>query len=98
MIVHDLDVFCTRRCPSKTDSPLVVDANAVLALSVGLQRFEVIAWRYPQVVQSACDLQLPEFAPGHDRYVGEPPAPLAGCQGFGITAAKRPDHVLDNNA
>jgi hypothetical protein len=38
-IVHDLNVVRAILAPDKTESPLVVDPNAVRPLSVAAQRF-----------------------------------------------------------
>jgi len=43
VVVHDLDAVRSIGLPDKADSPPVVDANAVLALAVGLQRLELVA-------------------------------------------------------
>src|SRR5579863_4938620 len=45
VMVNDLDVLGSRRCPAKADAPLIVDANAVLALPVAFQCFKPIAGR-----------------------------------------------------
>ncbi len=44
---------------------LVVDADAVLTSAIAAQGFQPVAWRDPQVVEAASDLQLPELAAGH---------------------------------
>jgi hypothetical protein len=38
--------------PDEADSPLIVDANAVLSTAVSGKGLQAIAWRDPQVVQS----------------------------------------------
>jgi hypothetical protein len=45
VVVHNLNVESIPVTPQETDTPLVVDADAVLAFSVALQRFQMIAWR-----------------------------------------------------
>jgi len=52
MVVADFYVFCVTVFPYKTDAPLVVDTNAVLARSSAPQRFEPITRRNPQVVRN----------------------------------------------
>jgi hypothetical protein len=54
VVIHDLDV---RRAalsirPFKANSPLHVDANAVLALSVALQAFERIRGQCPKISEA----------------------------------------------
>jgi hypothetical protein len=51
MVVHNLNVVCIPRAPAKADSPLIVDANAVLSLSVSLELFQVISWRDSEVTE-----------------------------------------------
>lgn len=62
MVVHDLNVVGISRSPSETDSPLSVDANAVLASSIPLQPFELVTWRYPKVIENRGCIEYPEFA------------------------------------
>ena len=45
MVVRDLDVPCFAIAPSETDTPLIVDPNAVLPASVAPQRLKTIARR-----------------------------------------------------
>jgi hypothetical protein len=65
MIVHDLDVSWPRITfgPPETDSPLLVDANAVLTLSIASQRLQPIAADRPQVVQTVCRVQALQASP-----------------------------------
>ena len=63
MVVDDLDLPCFAIAPSETDTPLFVDANAVLPSAVAPQRLEPVAGRRPQIVKSACSLKRQEFRP-----------------------------------
>ena len=49
MVVDDFDIFRPSVAPSKADTPLVVDANAVLAQSPPGQRLEAVAARRSQL-------------------------------------------------
>jgi hypothetical protein len=51
MIINDLHVEGVSVGPSKTDAPLVVDANAVLTLSPSLQGLEPVRRRNCQIAQ-----------------------------------------------
>ena len=51
MIVDDFNFHGAALSPSKANAPLVVDANAVLALSVASQRFETMRRRNEEVGQ-----------------------------------------------
>jgi hypothetical protein len=62
VIVHNLDINRIAGFPPKTDSPLIIDPNAVLPCPISLQRFKSISWRGNQVSQFRGCIQLPEFA------------------------------------
>lgn len=51
MIIYYLDIMRISINPSETDAPLLVDPNAVLALSITLQGFELVSRRNSQIVQ-----------------------------------------------
>lgn len=98
MIVNDLHAFRTGGSPAKAYSPLVVDADAVLASTIRFQCFQVISRRHTQVLQATRNLQLPELCSCNRCDAGKSPDPVAGRQGFSIAAAERSDHESDNNA
>jgi hypothetical protein len=45
VIINNLDVVGIAVMPAKTEPPLIVDANAVLALSVGSQGLQPVSGR-----------------------------------------------------
>jgi hypothetical protein len=49
VVVDDLNVFRPGGCPSKTDPPLLVDADAVVAGTITLELLEPIAGRYSEI-------------------------------------------------
>jgi len=59
VIVDNLDIVGIAVVPAKTEPPLVVDANAVLALSVGSQWLQPVPGRACHVSQDHCTVQLP---------------------------------------
>ncbi len=63
MVIDDFDVVCVSIQPAEADTPLVVDAYAVLSLAVALERFETISGRNPQIPQTAGLAQVQELAP-----------------------------------
>ena len=67
MVIGNFDVKRVGVNPTETDSPLIVDANAVLTLSIAAQRFEPVAGYGPQVGQRSRRLQLVELALGYRR-------------------------------
>lgn len=48
--------------PHKTDSPLTIDANAVLPFSIIFQSFESVGWRNSKVIQRLCLIQHEQFS------------------------------------
>jgi hypothetical protein len=62
MIVDNLDIVGMSLKPYETDAPLLVDADAHLAGSISLQRFEPVAGWRPKVVQRARRIDLPQLS------------------------------------
>jgi hypothetical protein len=63
VIVNDFDLIRSILPPRKTDAKLIIDTDAVLALSVSSERLQIIAWWNSQIGQSdSCFnlIQLPE--------------------------------------
>lgn len=65
MIICDLDTIGISIDPDKAHSPLVVDPDAMLTLTVAFQRFETIGGRHPQIFQSARVVEHTQLAPGN---------------------------------
>ena len=93
MVINDLDVFGTRSGPSEAESPLVIDPDAVLALSVAAKCFEPVSGRHPQVLEAGGDFELPQLAASDRRNAFEPPDPFAASQRSGVGTPERPDHA-----
>ena len=74
MIVHNLHIFNATFCPTEAHPELVIDANAVLASPVALERLQPITRRNAQIFKSAGDLEL---------------AQLAACHGFDVRESLR---------
>jgi len=43
VVVDNLNILGSGNCPAEADSPLIIDAHAMLSLSISRERFEVIA-------------------------------------------------------
>lgn len=63
MVVHYLYIFSARFRPTKTDAPLIIDADTMLTGSIATESLKAIAGWHAQIVQAAGDLELPELAP-----------------------------------
>lgn len=62
MIVGDFDVVGVALVPTKANSPLVVDADAVLTGTVATEQFEVIPGGNSQVAQGFRGIQQDQFS------------------------------------
>ena len=94
MIIHNFHVVDIAIAPSKTDAPLVVDANAVLPFSIAFQRFQAIAWRRPQIAKFGGDIQLPQLSLGHALAPPKASDSLPVVKLFRLARPERLDHTL----
>ena len=99
MVINDLHVISIALAPFKTNAPLVVDANTVLALTVARQFFEVVGWWYPQILQRVCAIKELKLPPCTTldvlRQLARELAPKQFC---GFFVRKTLDHGADDNA
>jgi len=51
VVINYLNVECITIAPNETDSILIVDADAVLALPIPFQSFKMIPWKDCQITQ-----------------------------------------------
>lgn len=58
MVINDLDVQRATALPTKTDAPLIIDADTILTLSVTLQLFKLVARRGQQIAQIFSIMQV----------------------------------------
>jgi hypothetical protein len=62
MIIDDLDVVGVTVFPPETDTPLVIDSDAILALSVSGQLLVPIPPGNPHIIQRLGGVQQQELA------------------------------------
>ena len=79
--------------PYEAKPPLAADPDAVLALSIMLQRLELIAWRNPKEVQSGGGMQLLQLPESDSLDVHKAFHPPSFKQGLCIAATKTQDHA-----
>ena len=72
MVIYNLDVVGISITPHEADAPLIVDANAVLSLSVALERFQMITRRGREVAQFCGNIQLPKLSLRHPFELSKP--------------------------
>jgi hypothetical protein len=61
VVINYFHIFCACIRPTETDTPLIVDANTVLAGTIPHEHFKVVAWRHSQIFKPVSDLKLPKF-------------------------------------
>lgn len=61
MIIDNFHVVRSSVSPAETDSPLTVDPDAVLSLSIASKSFKLITGRDRQFRQSCCSIEEREF-------------------------------------
>ena len=86
MVVNYLHILGTPRSPHKANSPLIVDTNAVLPLSISLQRFKMIAWRYTQVIKNQGPVQLLQLSKRRSFNIDPATYTSALKEGLGVLA------------
>jgi hypothetical protein len=80
--------------PGKTDPPLVIDADAMLAGSIPAELLQAIAWRDAKIVERFCRIDRDEFPEHGPARLGRVAANgLAGKEAFGVAIAEAPDHT-----
>jgi hypothetical protein len=92
MVIYDLNIKDISGSPGKTNTPLFVDSDAVLACTVSFQRFQAIPWWRPQEIKSRRSIQLSQLSLSHST----DGLPAAGAtpleQGLGVFIAETLDH------
>src|SRR5450432_179935 len=51
VVIHDLNVECVSVPPYETHAVLIVDADTMLSGAIPAKRFQLIPWRYLQILQ-----------------------------------------------
>jgi hypothetical protein len=75
VVVDDLDLFGSWRCPDEADAKLIVDANAVLTCSIAPQRLESIARRDTKILELLGRVDVVELPSGnHPKILGAQPS------------------------
>jgi hypothetical protein len=62
VIVHDFHGVCFTVLPREADSPLIVDTNTVLPLSIPFELFQSVSRRDPKVFQRVCTIDEKELS------------------------------------
>lgn len=70
MVIYDFDFMGVFACPAKAETPLIVDADAVLAASAAFKCLQTVAGRETHDVESVAGIELEEFTSGGALNVG----------------------------
>jgi len=62
VVFDDFDIGGPFLSPGKTDAPLVIDPDGVLATTVAGQRFEPVCWWGTQIVETASAMEDVELS------------------------------------
>lgn len=93
VVVDDFYVVGVAVTPSETDTPLVVDPDAVLAFAIAFEGFEPIGRRYAQIVQHAGVPQHAQLAACHRLDIcRQAPGRHSAPDLFRFLVGKVPDH------
>jgi hypothetical protein len=99
VIIDDLDIVGMSRSKSEADSPLVIDADAVLAVTIAAQLLQTISRRDAQIVQRDRGVKLQKFSQGDSAQIPRPALDgHAPKQLLGLPIPEAADHGLDSNA
>lgn len=93
MIVNDCHIERIAVGEPEADSPLLVDADAPLALAVALERLQPVGWRKSQIVYARCRMKLRQT---HDRAIADfgrqAPGSATRKKSFSLGICKGLDH------
>jgi len=92
MIINDLDVLSASVRPTEADAELVVYPDAMLSRPVTSEGFQAITRWHAEIIQSTCDLQLPQLAARDGCDIREPFDRLPLRNSLRVGALERSDH------
>jgi len=94
VIVDDFDLPGMFIPPLETYAPLIIDADAPLALALSVKSFQAIPWRTRQFVSALHAVDLPQLSKGRSIRGCKSTAMLAPEKPFRFFIRKGPDHIL----
>src|ERR1019366_1238299 len=92
-IIDDLDAFRRALAPDEADSPLIVDPDTILTLSVTAESLKPVSWHCRHVLQFPGVVQHPKLPPRHCSNVAESTALLAVKKPLGLLGAEGSYHT-----
>jgi hypothetical protein len=92
MVVNDLHVVSAPVTPHETHTPLIVNPDAVLSLSVSVQSLKPVPRRGRKILKFNGGIEHPELSPGDLLAAPTDSRPFPGVKEFCPPAAKRSNH------
>jgi hypothetical protein len=92
VVVDDFNVISSILLPYKTNSELIVDADAVLSTPVSSQRFQHISRRLAEIVKTGGSIHPVEFRPGYAFDIAPSPAGSHLSEFRSVVVLETPDH------
>jgi hypothetical protein len=88
VVIDDFHIMGTIVSPYETDSPLIVDTDAVLSRPISSQGFQAIARGHPKILQTQRHCQLSELAQRCPLNVDPTSNPLATVESGRVGASE----------
>jgi len=92
VIVHNLNVVRVTTFPPKTDTPLIVDSDAMLPLTITDELLKLVRRWDTQIVYRTGSVQQQEFAQRHAPDSAESSGSLPAKHLLGFLATESPNH------
>jgi hypothetical protein len=94
VIVDDFYLVGSAVSPHEADSPLVIDADAVLTCAAAFEQLQLVSWRSGQIRQAFSLMDLPQLTLRRPlEIVAKPTGEPAMKQRFGIAISEGSDHI-----
>jgi hypothetical protein len=94
VVVHEFYFVSSISFPPEADAVLIINSDTVLALPISNERFQSIAWRNSQIVETLCHVELRQFANRYSRQGRNLSVPAGFEQSLSFFVSKGPNHNL----
>ena len=95
MVIHDLDIMRIAVRPTKADSPLIVDPDAVLSRPIALEPLEPIAGWHAKVIERFGGIDNHQLAQHGSQELGRVAAhPFSTKEALSVPVAEALDHLV----
>jgi hypothetical protein len=93
MIIDNFDVLRSAISPDETDSPLLVDSDAMLTSPIADQSLHPVSRNHRHIFQFLGVVEHSQFPSRYLRDIAELSAALSMKQLLGVLAAEGPNHI-----